>query len=590
MSIQARKLYWLTAAAFLIVIFLSFHKSSFSSYSNNQHSLEQKGHSDTSTNHDEDIDYDSGSKDNIYGGGDGTGAGSGGVKAPPPPPPAPVPPPPSVEKPSTPDTVAPPNISGKYDTLIVIPSSWTQIENRQWVRQTVFGIKNNLEPCKRHDGRIIYKFYIHGRASWLKTRIHSAEFMQGQVRELYGEFMEYSDHVFTNITVTDRHALWGDALSWAVETFIPQEKITVDKILIFDSSTVVDLHRMEQSAKTSMGPNGFIHTWGDHVPFAGMASFDVAQQIVKNRITIKQNHQLDDLFTAAGLYLTGPASKLKIKKGRGQLWASDIDTLDATSEVVGQVYQLEDWTPIAEKLKIQPTPACATDIHRKKNIAVLTSSYIYADMCMAEASLPSAENKRNYASKHGYDFVARAAEFAQEEFRGRRLVWGKIGAIQKVLPHYEWLFWMDMDAVIADLNKDVRGIIREAEEKNPNKEQEISLIVVQPVRDKMLNAGVMLIKNTDWSRRFFSEVQTKADWYHKSSYEQAAIWEVMNLPEWKSGVYIFEKNDHVMNTFPKQYEEGDFIVHFAPDGCPSKPVLEALEKIKNDQSILGVGV
>ncbi len=32
-----------------------------------------------------------------------------------------------------------------------------------------------------------------------------------------------------------------------------------------------------------------------------------------------------------------------------------------------------------------------------------------------KASLPSVENKRTYAAKHGYDFIARGAEFAQEE-------------------------------------------------------------------------------------------------------------------------------------------------------------------------------
>ncbi|KAG0285286.1 hypothetical protein BGZ98_005572 [Dissophora globulifera] len=346
---------------------------------------------------------------------------------------------------------------------------------------------------------------------------------------------------------------------------------------------------MVASAKQSANPNGFIHTWGEPTPFAGMVSFNVAQKIVQNRVLIKQNHNLVDLFTAATLYFTNPAPTFKLGKSPAQLWASDLGQLSPSSEVVGQVYQLEDWMPIVEKLAVSTTAPCATDVNRIKNIALLTSSYIYVDMCMAEASLPSAENKREYATKHGYDFVARAAEFAQEEYRGRRLVWGKIGAIQKVLSHYEWLFWMDMDAVVADLDKDLRDIIRIAEESKESEGQELSLIVARPKRDKMLNAGVMLIKNTDWSRRFLNVVQTKVDWYRKSSYEQAAIWEVMTDPEWSSGVYLFDGDDHTMNTFPKLYEEGDFIIHFAPAGCPSVPVLEALRLIKAGQSALGVG-
>ena len=108
-----------------------------------------------------------------------------------------------------------PNTSRRYDTLIVIPSSWTQIQNRRWVRETVFGIRNNLEPCKKNDGRIIYKFYIHGRSTWLRSGIHTAQYMQAQVRDLYAEFMEFDDHYFVNKTVTDRHTIWDEALDWA---------------------------------------------------------------------------------------------------------------------------------------------------------------------------------------------------------------------------------------------------------------------------------------------------------------------------------------------------------------------------------------
>ncbi|KAI1301147.1 hypothetical protein EDD11_005795 [Mortierella claussenii] len=606
MAVAPRKLYWITAGIFLLIVFLSYHKSSLgTSYAgtdqtNQQQQLDtttgkngaQRGGNsgtpydgngkDTSQKYDDnDSDDDDTDKSGLYGPGTGDNKNNGDDGA-------------------DSDSVTPtntaeldpttPSTPGKYDTLVLIPSSWTQMQNRQWVRQTVFGIKDNLKPCRKMDGRIIYKFYIHGHSTWQKSNIHSAEYMQAQVRNLHVEFMEYNDHYFDNRTVTDRHAVWGDALAWAVGTFIPEEQIEVEKVLIFDSTTVVDLPKMEAAVKAlGSNPQGFLYTWGEGIPFASMVSYNVAELVVKDRETIKKTHKLIDIFTAATLYFTNPNPTFKVYKGQAQLWASDVGQVSVTSQAVGQVYQLEDWTPIVQKLAIQPTPACVSDPNRIKNIALLTSSYIYVDMCMAEASLPSAENKRLYASKHGYDFVARAAEFAQEEFRGRRLVWGKIGAIQKVLPYYEWLFWMDMDAVVANMDQDLRDIIRQAEERSQT-DEEISLIVAKPVRDKMLNAGVMLIKNTDWTRRFFNEVQTKVDWYSRSSYEQAAIWEVMNDPKWASGVYLFDKDDHTMNTFPKNYNEKDFIIHFAPASCPADPVMEALDKIKKGQSALGVGI
>lgn len=45
-----------------------------------------------------------------------------------------------------------------------------------------------------------------------------------------------------------------------------------------------------------------------------------------------------------------------------------------------------------------------------------------------------------------------------------------------------------------------------------------------------------------------------------------------------------------MNTFPSFYEQGDFIVHFAPAGCPAVPVIQALNNIRSGDSIVGVGV
>ncbi|KAG0044633.1 hypothetical protein BGZ83_010148 [Gryganskiella cystojenkinii] len=518
-----------------------------------------------------------------------------------------------------------PNTSDRVDTLIVIPSSWTQIQNRKWVRETLFGIKDNLEPCRLSSssagerGKILYKFYVHGQAAWAKTSKHSAEYMQSLVRELYGELVEFEDLVATN-TTTPVIAVWGDALAWAVDTFIPNEKITVDKILIFDSTAIVNLAKMEKAAQsiTDTTAAGWIHTWGwskitrgidpklltatltrTTVTYAAMFPYMTLQHLLEHKKEILERYPTLDLVSAAAkIYNVASESSatIKVVSDEGEFWRSDIDAISGSLTVVGSVHQSDDWFPIAAKMEIQPITAhCNQNPDRSKRIAVMTSSFVYVDMCMAEASLPSAENKRLYASLHGYDFVARGAEFAQEEQRQRRIVWGKIGGIQKVLPHYEWLFWMDMDAVVVDLNKDLREIIQKAQNQRSVlggllAEEEISLIVAKPTKDIMLNAGVMLIKNTDWSKRFFNEVQKRKYYNNYSpSYEQAAIWEVMREPEWSSGVEMFDKDEHTMNTFPDFYEPGDFIVHLAPAGCPAVPILETLKRIKNGQSVLGVG-
>ncbi|KAF9978163.1 hypothetical protein BGZ73_003544 [Actinomortierella ambigua] len=479
-----------------------------------------------------------------------------------------------------------PNTSNRYSTLIVIPSSWTQMQNRKWVRDTLFGIKNNLTPCKYYNGNIIYKFYIHGKSTWEKTRYHSPEYNQALVRELHGELMEYNDYLFTNQTIKTRHAVWGEALQWAVEEFIPNfdEEIAVDKVTIFDSTTLVNLPEIEKQVASQTG--NYLQTWKDNMPHAATMSWEAAKTIVANRDAIMKAYPTSQnlVHAAAQFYKKDAPAALKVIEDTATLWTEDFSDVLPSARVVAQVYQEEDWSPLADKLSIQPTPSCAADKERK--VALLTSSYIYVDMCMAEASIPSAENKRTYCAKHGYDFVARGAEFAQEEFRGRRLVWGKISAVQKVLPHYDWLLWMDMDAVIANMDRKVEDLVNLAISKAG---REVSFIAARPVRDKIFNAGVFLIRNTEWSRAFLKEVQTRTEWFAKSSYEQHAMWDVLMEDKWREGAYIFDKDDHTMNTFPAYYEEKDFIVHFAPDGCPAVPVLEALKKLEQNQSIVGVG-
>ena len=61
----------------------------------------------------------------------------------------------------------------------------------------------------------------------------------------------------------------------------------------------------------------------------------------------------------------------------------------------------------------------------RPSIAVITSSFLYKDNCMLEVAPLSANNKREYAEKYGYAFVARSIEFAHQIYRMRRSVWGK---------------------------------------------------------------------------------------------------------------------------------------------------------------------
>lgn len=270
------------------------------------------------------------------------------------------------------------------------------------------------------------------------------------------------------------------------------------------------------------------------------------------------------------------------EKGRFMTWTNNVESIPDMVVAVTGLYQDGDFAAVAKTINAGGASLCKP--LEKASIAVVTSSFIYPDSCMEPSAALAAENKRQYAISHNYAFVARSTEFAQQEIRAvkRRTVWGKIDAVQKVLPKYDWLFWMDMDAVIMNPDKTVQGILDELratyKEGARAFEKNIDLVIAKPTKDKMINAGVFFMRNTPWAQKFLNDVQKSKEWYTQApSYEQGAMWDLIQLPGYKERVLLLDNDDHTFNTLPKRYRPGDFIVHFAPDKCPSPAVLVGLE-------------
>ncbi len=79
----------------------------------------------------------------------------------------------------------PTNLSGHYNLLFVITSKIGAIRQRKLLRETLFGIKNNLKPCMQQDGNVYYKFLI--------EPFQSVE--KGTLRDFTAEYVEYDDIV-----------------------------------------------------------------------------------------------------------------------------------------------------------------------------------------------------------------------------------------------------------------------------------------------------------------------------------------------------------------------------------------------------------
>jgi hypothetical protein len=233
-------------------------------------------------------------------------------------------------------------------------------------------------------------------------------------------------------------------------------------------------------------------------------------------------------------------------------WPNTITSIECVDCIVaiGHIYQDVEIKQIKNELGISTTLPCNVrsdlKIYSKEkisklrpNIAVVTSSFLYKDNCMLEAGSLSAKNKREYAEKHGYAFVSRSTEFSQQLYRDRRPVWGKIDALEKILPYYEWLIWLDMDAIFVNRSLTIERFLEMCEERVGGKEafEEINFIVARPVSDKMINAGVFLIRNSAWARDFLRRgIQARYDFSYDASLEQSAMRDTIKHPYWRKNV------------------------------------------------------
>ncbi|ORX96694.1 hypothetical protein K493DRAFT_370600 [Basidiobolus meristosporus CBS 931.73] len=462
----------------------------------------------------------------------------------------------------------------KYDLVVLIASEMNYFANRKLLRKELFGMTNNLKPCLKANGRIHYKFFV-----------TESDLSNEDQRQFRSELMEYDD-IITLPKSSPRKKEYA-MLRWVSTSRDTEESFDFRHVMLLDSHSYVRfdqiLSELDYMAQEATDPEKLSVLWGN-----------LELEGDQTRAVVLGAHLVEELLTSPSLlppptwrssivpYLLSRRTDKEvahismINDKRFIEWPNSASLVPKSTIAVSMIYQLDEFVQLTARLPSNQPPLCV-DTRQEGKIGVITSSYIYKDGCMMDAGLLSAINKRNYAAKHGYYFVARSDEFAQQVYRGRRIVWGKIDAIEKILPEYDWLFWLDMDAVV--MNEEIRLediLERFRQELGDEEFAKKSLFITKPRRDPMFNAGVFLLKNSPWAFDFLRAVQHRQENYNTVYYEQKAMWEVTRNPKWADGAHIFGDSS-VFNTFPNSYVPGNFVVHFAPAGCPAGEVMAAIQ-------------
>jgi hypothetical protein len=119
---------------------------------------------------------------------------------------------------------------------------------------------------------------------------------------------------------------------------------------------------------------------------------------------------------------------------------------------------------------------------------------------------------RQFASVHSYDVMIGTDDRAG----GRATAWAKVPLIRELLDAYEYVLWIDSDAIVLDWSVDPVDLLRETD---------YQALVSVPLRDLEIPCtGVWLLRSTSKSKAFLDAVwATEGDEHWEHPWEQAPV-------------------------------------------------------------------
>jgi hypothetical protein len=124
-----------------------------------------------------------------------------------------------------------------------------------------------------------------------------------------------------------------------------------------------------------------------------------------------------------------------------------------------------------------------------------------------------------YARHHRWDLV-----FSREEAAAPRPgAWNKIIILQRLLDEYPVVAWIDADAIVVDGTEDIGAELDD--------DHDFYIVAHRDGKPpaEVLNSGVVMVRDTVWTRRFLAEVWNQEDLIEHIWWENAAI---MRLLGW----------------------------------------------------------
>lgn len=196
--------------------------------------------------------------------------------------------------------------------------------------------------------------------------------------------------------------------------------------------------------------------------------------------------------------------------------------------------------------------------------------------------LHTAANHSTYATKHGYDYKLLYGRLSK-----RHPAWDKIKAIQIYIDQYDYVLWIDSDAIFKDLSISLEDILQ-------GRENYDGLFGKDPAPHIYVNTGVFLLKNTEWSKDLLNHVWKNGaenvsvvnrDSYVGWPFEQGPICEYLEADQ-KDHHFIVP--DYILNAHPSFVSPKTFIIHYMGYRATNEKYVETLQTIKEENRRLSI--
>lgn len=192
---------------------------------------------------------------------------------------------------------------------------------------------------------------------------------------------------------------------------------------------------------------------------------------------------------------------------------------------------------------------------------------------LAPTSDLSSELNAKYAEIRGYSFYV----YKDIMVPKRIVTWNKVRVVMDMLNRtgHEWIMWLDTDAVVTNRSVAVEDIITDAQISSIL--GTVDLILCNDIGGWEVNTGVMLWRNSNWSRETLQKLWNMEHLPHMQGAEQAQLIKLLRLadPE-KLHHQIMDQS--IFNAHPNVHEEGMFIIHMM--GMSGNQRVEKFTKIR----------